>query len=92
MTVRRQIIDESLSKTTQNTTLTRVYPLGDRKIRVGVHHDFYPNQSYATADVLSDLLTWTRLADDPASNWHEEKIPLARVADALFDRAVVIMS
>jgi hypothetical protein len=92
MTIRRQILDESLAKTTQGATLTRIYPHGNRKVRVVVKRDFYKDQSSATAEVLSDLLTWTRLADDPASNWFEENIPLARVADGLFDRAAVILS
>jgi hypothetical protein len=96
------VIDEAAGVTGQGYTLTRVYRHGSLKIRVRVVRDSYQRQSHAAAEVLSTLLTWTQLVDDPPCNWHGDTgyaaatpadavRELAGVADALARRAATVL-
>lgn len=96
-------IDQATGTTGQGYTLTRAYQAGNFKIRVRVVRDGYARQSYAVAEVLSALLTWTELATNPASNWHGSTghaathpdtivAELGGLADELARRAVAILT
>jgi hypothetical protein len=92
------IIDESFGNDGQAYQLTRVYQAEGRILRVRVHRDHYLQQSWATAQVLTPVLTWTDLAEAPASGWHPGTptrsatgAVLAAVADWLAARASTIL-
>jgi hypothetical protein len=61
------------------------------RIRVQVHRDFYPGQSYAKVSVLTPALEWTELAVAPPGEWHAQRIDLAKVAMDLANRARAIL-
>jgi hypothetical protein len=92
------ILDDSYSPPRRGcTSLTRTYQLGRHVIRVQVHRDSHDFQSYATADVLTPGLTWTRLAEQPPAYWHAATASggqdvLAAVADALRTRVQTILA
>lgn len=64
------LIDESAFTEAACYRLTQTHHLDGHTIRVRVHRDFYPHQSWAAAEVLTPALTWTELATAPASDWH----------------------
>lgn len=64
------LIDETADTAAHHYRLTQTHHLDGHTIRVRVHRDFYPHQSWAAADVLTPALTWTELATAPASDWH----------------------
>jgi hypothetical protein len=65
------IIDETFATTSQAYRLTRVYRINDHTVRVRICRDAYQPQSYAVAEVLTPMLTWTDLVTEPVSNWYE---------------------
>jgi hypothetical protein len=65
------IVDESFATTAQSYQLTRIHHVGDYTLRVDIKRDHYLAQSYAVVQVLTPALTWTTLAADPPSNWHQ---------------------
>jgi hypothetical protein len=92
------IIDDSFAVTRQGYQLTRFYLADGRILRVRVYRDTYQLQSWASAQVLTPVLTWTDLTDAPAARWHPatpttapDEAPLAPVADALADRATALL-
>jgi hypothetical protein len=85
MTSLRRLADESTGRNDQSYTLTRVYHLGDFTVRISVHRDFYPSQSWAAAEVFTPALTWTRVLTAPASEWH----PHTRAFTPALDRTRV---
>ena len=92
------IIDGSFAVTRQGYELTRFYLADERILRVRVYRDAYQSQSWATAQVLTPVLTWTDLTDAPASRWHPatpltaaDEAPLAPVADILADNATALL-
>lgn len=88
-----KLIDETSSTSTHDTILTRVYHHGDNIVRVQVHRNFYCEQSFATAAVLSGDRTWTTIATTPAAGWHDGRkaAQLVPVADDLATRAGKIL-
>ena len=64
------LIDETTDTATNHYRLTQTHQIDGHAVRVRVHRDFYPHQSWATAEVLTPQLTWTELATTPASDWH----------------------
>ncbi|GAA4898162.1 hypothetical protein [Streptomonospora salina] len=87
---------------TQSYSYTRVADLGGRRVRARIHRDYYPVQSHAVAEVLSDARTWTHLAQADPSGWHADtpdppsgvdaRRELAPLADRLIDRAAAILA
>lgn len=73
------LIDETTDTATHHYRLTQTHHLDGHTIRVRVHRDFYPQQSWAAAEILTPALTWTELATAPASDWHPAT-PKARTA------------
>jgi hypothetical protein len=65
------IADESFGTTDQAYHLTRVHHVGEHTLRVRIHRDAYDFQSHAIAEVLTPAMTWTQLAAEPPSVWHE---------------------
>ena len=94
------IIDESFGYDGYSYELIRLYLAEGRIVRVRVRRHADQQQSLAVADVLTPVLTWTELAEAPASSWHEATPPrraatagvLAPIADRLLTRAAVILS
>lgn len=77
------LIDETTDTATHHYRLTQTHHLDGHTIRVRVHRDFYPHQSWAYAEVLTPALNWTELATAPASDWHPATptpTPTARTA------------
>jgi len=69
---------------------------------VDIRRDAYARQSHAVVEVLTPALTWTHLAAEPASSWHEASpnpygppAPTARalypLAERLLRRATTIL-
>jgi hypothetical protein len=94
------LIDESFDAESDDYRLTRLYQVDGRLLRVTVHRNFYPRQSWAAAHVLTPVLTWTELLYAPARDWHPATPPsrrataetLASVADRLLSRATTVLS
>lgn len=94
--------DEATGATPTSYHHTRVVEFAGRTIRARVERDYYINQSFAVAEVLSDQMTWTSLAADAPSNWwHDTPRPSADVPAAaalgalterLLGRAVEILA
>jgi hypothetical protein len=61
--------DEATGATATSYHHTRVVEFAGRTLRARVERDYYINQSFAVAEVLSDQMTWTSLAADAPSNW-----------------------
>lgn len=91
-------IDETTDIATHYYRLTQTQQLDGHTVRVRVHRDFYQDQSWAVADVLTPALTWTEIATAPANDWHPSTPPvrtaatdglacLRPVADHLTERA-----
>ena len=51
------LIDETAATATHHYRLTQTHHLDGHTIRVRVHRDFYPHQSWAAAEVLTPALT-----------------------------------
>ena len=64
-------VDESFGTTGQGYHLTRIHHVGNHTLRVDIHRDSYARQSHAVAELLTPALTWTLLASEPPSGWHE---------------------
>jgi len=94
------LIDETFNLDPDAYRLTRLYHADGRLLRVTVHRDFYPQQSWAAAHVLTPVLTWTELVTAPASEWHPmtpagrrvTAAALTPVADRLLSRATAVLS
>jgi len=80
---------------TQARGITRIYAHGTDLVRVRVHRDFYKDQSYAVAEVMSSDRKWTDLTHAPREQWWEytrnPQCGLAVVADDLAKRAAKIL-
>jgi hypothetical protein len=63
------LIDETACTEAGSYRLTQTHHLAGHTVRVRVHRDFYPQQSWAVADVLTPALAWTELATSPAQEW-----------------------
>lgn len=98
-----ELVDQATGVTGQGYTLTRVHRIGTDTVRVRVERDSYTRQSFAVAEALSALLTWTELAADPPGNWHhttprsagngvEVVGALGEIAGALLRRAAAILA
>ncbi len=96
------IVDESFGTTGQAYHLTRVHHVGEHTLRVRIHRDAYQHQSHAVVEVLTPSLTWTPLAAEPPSAWHDASPdPYARprpgpaalypLAERLLHRATAIL-
>ncbi|WP_428962989.1 hypothetical protein [Micromonospora fluostatini] len=92
-------VDRSFGKRGGGYALTEIRRTGDgHRLRVRIHRDPYEHQSHGVVEVLTPTLTWTALADEPASAWHPttpyrstSPTPLADLAERLFQRAVAIL-
>src|SRR3954454_12664019 len=75
--------DEATGATPTSYHHTRVVEFAGRTLRARVERDYYINQSFAVAGVLSDQMTWTSLAADAPGNWwHHTPLPSADVRAA----------
>jgi hypothetical protein len=72
--------DEATGATATSYHHTRVVEFAGRTLRARVERDYYINQSFAVAEVLSDQMTWTSLAADAPSN-RRPRCHRARPAD-----------
>jgi len=86
------LLDEARGTRGQDDILTRVYKIAGHKVRVEVRRNFYADQSHATAEVLSEHMTWTVIAEDLPCNWHGPRTPLGDVATPLAQRALTILA
>jgi hypothetical protein len=94
------LLDESFDAEPDDYRLTRLYQVDGRLLRVTVHRNFYPRQSWAAAHLLTPVLTWTELLSAPPRDWHPATPPsrrataetLAPVADRLLSRATTALS
>ena len=60
-------VDAVFAETGGGYRWTEVLRLAGHTVRVRVHRDAYPGQSWAVAEVLTPHLTWTALVDAPTS-------------------------
>ncbi|MEV6602759.1 hypothetical protein [Kutzneria sp. NPDC051319] len=94
--------DETAAVTTNGYRYDRVVETAGRIVRARVLRARYYNESLAVAEVLTEHLTWTRIADDdPVNWWHSTRTPSPRVdpaavlgpvADQLLRRAATILA
>lgn len=101
---RYPVLDEAEGHYRQSYDYTRVVKIAERRVRVQVNRDFYAQQSYATAHVLADDMTWTVLATAAPSTWLNDTPPPGRdvhvdpavtlgpIATRLLDRAAAILA
>lgn len=84
------------TKDTQSQGITRIYSHGPDLVRVRIVRDFYQNQSYAVAEVMSSDRKWTELTHAPREQWWEytrnPECGLSVVADDLAKRAGKILN
>ncbi|RLK24713.1 hypothetical protein DER29_2644 [Micromonospora sp. M71_S20] len=93
------VVDRSFGAHSAGYDLSEIRRTDDgHRLRVRIRRDSYQRQSYALVEVLTPGLTWTNLADEPASAWHPATpyrsptpTPLESFAERLFQRAVVIL-
>lgn len=93
------LVDRSFGERSGGYNLIEIRRTGSgHRLRVRIRRDPYERQSYALIEVLTPALTWTELADEPASAWHPatpysstSPTPLENLAERLFKRAVVIL-
>ncbi|MEU9505338.1 hypothetical protein AB0D32_03515 [Micromonospora sp. NPDC048170] len=93
------LVDRSFAAHNAGYDLSEIRRTDDgHRLRARIHRDSYQRQSYALVEVLTPGLTWTNLADEPASTWHPATpsrsttpTPLESLAERLFHRAVVIL-
>lgn len=98
-------VDTSFALGRQDYRLTEIHHLGGHIIRIDILRDTYQQQSFAHVEVLSTAKTWTLLATEPASAWHDQApSPCAasatdqgrrfcqRLAGQLLDRARQILT
>jgi hypothetical protein len=97
--ITKQIIDESCEQTRQRYSLTRVYGIGQERVRVRIQRDFYRFQSHAVAEVLTADRTWNSLVTQPTHIWWESTPvstgdvvqTLSELSDDLASRAALIL-
>lgn len=65
-------VDTSFASGRQGYQLTEIHHLGDHIVRVDIRSDAYQEQSWARVEILSQAKTWTLLATEPASTWHNQ--------------------
>lgn len=65
-------VDTSFASGRQDYRLTEIHHLGGHIVRIDIRRDVYQQQSWAQAEVLSQAKTWTLLAIEPASTWHDQ--------------------
>ncbi|MEU6022605.1 hypothetical protein [Micromonospora sp. NPDC047134] len=93
------LVDRSFGVRGQSYDLSEIRRTGaGHLLRVRIHRDSYPQQSYARVEVLTPAMTWTDLADEPAAAWHSgtpsrstTATPLENIAERLFQRAAAIL-
>lgn len=92
------IVDAVFAETGGGYRWTEVLRLAGHTVRVQVHRDAYPEQSWAAAEVLTPHLTWTTLVNTPAAGWWTRTTGTADpdalwpVAEDLRDRARTILT
>jgi len=97
-----ELLDTTVTTNEQGTTkeIIRLYRVGgpgtghqQSRVRISVHRDFYTHQSFATAEVWSEIGTWTLLLSEPPERWHHDTpnykaLRPATVAAQLLNRAI----
>lgn len=101
-----ELLDTTVVSNAQGTTtgIVRLYRVGgpgtgqpQHRLRIVVHRDFYDVQSFATAEVWSDIGTWTLLLGEPAERWHHDTpnggraLRVGTIANQLLNRAVAVL-
>ncbi|WP_051400200.1 hypothetical protein [Haloechinothrix halophila] len=102
MTTTHRELDECADADRHRYSYDRIVKIGERRVRIRVRRDFYPQQSVAVAEVLADSMTWTHLATEPTAAWfYETALPgtavdaraeLGSITDLLIGRATAILT
>jgi hypothetical protein len=70
ITDRPAALDSAAHVDSQAYRYELIFALGRRVLRVRVKRDHYPQQSYATGEMLSDVGTWIRMLSEPVESWY----------------------
>jgi hypothetical protein len=103
-----KVTDTRFTLTDHGYDLTRICKLDSgHTVRVRVRRNFYKQQSYAVAEVLSTELTWTNLLSESPESWYpnsphvtpaftrdrgKAEALLNRLATDLFARAAAVLA